>query len=460
MPVEPEEQGRMIPAGMVPDDARQIMERLESAGYEAYLVGGCVRDMLIGRTPSDYDITTNAEPDQTEAVFSDQHTLGIGKKHGTIGVVMPGGVYEVTTYRIDGEYTDHRRPDSVTFTRSLIEDLKRRDFTINAMAMDLRGKIIGVVHSREDLENGIIRAVGDPDRRFQEDALRIMRGIRFAAQLQYRIEEETGAALIRNKALLQDIAAERIRVELDKLLVSENPVPVLREYREVIAEILPELRAGFDFNQQNPFHCYDVYEHILHAVEQVPPDRVLRLAALLHDVGKPACFIVRDGWGHFYGHEHKSAEMTDEAMRRLKYDNRTREIVTGLVKAHGTVFNPTEKYARKKINRLGADQLLRLIQLERADVSAQAEAVRAERVRGIGEFREIVERVLAGSHCFSQKDLAVNGSDIIAIGVPEGPLVGKILKELLEKVLDEETVNERDALLKEAEVLKSRYMKG
>lgn len=434
----------------IPEDVAAIMTHLEEKGYEAYLVGGCVRDMQIGRVPSDYDITTNASPEEIEAAFSGERTLDIGRKHGTITVVRNGTGYEITTYRVDGKYSDHRRPDTVRFTRSLTEDLKRRDFTVNAMAMDLRGEIIGVAHSREDLTNGVIRAVGDPDRRFEEDALRILRGLRFAAQLTYTVEEETAASLHRNRNLLRDISAERIRAELDKILVAPNGVPILREFRDVFAVVLPELEPGFDFDQQNPFHCYDVYEHILHAVEQTPPDIVIRLAALFHDVGKPACFIVKDGWGHFYGHEGVSAEMADQAMRRLRYDNRTRQDVTELIRVHGTVFQLSEKYARRKLNQLGEAQLYRLIALERADVSAQAEAVRRDRIAQIDVFRGIVGNVLAEEACFGRKDLAVNGNDLREAGIPQGPEIGRILQKLLDAVIDGAIPNDREALLQAA----------
>ncbi len=435
----------------IPIGARTIMERLERAGYEAYLVGGFVRDTLIGREPSDCDITTSATPEETEAVFRDYPTQEIGKAHGTIGIIVQGELYEMTTYRVDGTYSDGRHPDGVTFTRSLKEDLLRRDFRINAVAMDLNGNIQGVAGYEEDLKEHRITAVGNPDARFQEDALRIMRGLRFAAQLGYSIEENTAAAIHRNRQLLQNIAAERIRVELDKTLTAPNPAPVLREFRDVFAQVIPELAETFDFNQNNPYHCYDVYEHILHVVEHIPGSRELRLAALFHDIGKPRCYTEDRGRGHFYHHEQVSADMTKTILKRLRYDRKTIETVTQLVKVHGRVFSPTCKYARRQLSQLGEEQTLRLIALERADVQSQAPEYRRERVRHIDEFRRIVEQVAEEEGALKVTDLAVKGTDLLALGIPQGPAIGDVLNLLLEKVLNGELSNQREVLLQAVE---------
>ncbi|MBR0373454.1 MAG: HD domain-containing protein [Mogibacterium sp.] len=545
------------------------MKRLEEAGYEAYLVGGCVRDLLLGRVPHDFDITTDALPDEVEALFDGVergdarwHTVPIGKEHGTIGVIASSQIFEVTTYRIDGTYSDNRHPDQVTFTRRLEDDLQRRDFTVNALAMDREGAVADFVGGRADLASEVLRAVGSPAERFDEDALRILRGVRFAAQLSgtdgapsaaapsdcpsaeapsdclsaaapsdcpsaaapsdcpsaaapsdcpsvakpfhFRIEPATAAAIHERKHLLHNIAAERIRAELDKILMAPGAVTVLREYRDVFAEFIPELAQGFDFDQRNPYHCYDVYEHTLHAVEAVPrvilpsqpaaaannntitvagrsataqplvvasndvaaadndittsTERVpasdndrayltVRLAALLHDVGKPACFIVKRDRGHFYGHERVSADMAAEILRRLRYDNQTRSDVVALIRAHGTVFQLDERYVRHKLNQFGEERLRMLIALERADVSAQAEEIRAERIEAIDRFAGIVDKVLAEAQCFSLRDLAVDGRDLIALGVPAGPAVGDILSVLLENVIDGKIENDRSALL-------------
>lgn len=430
----------------IPSGARIILYRLQEAGYEAYLVGGFVRDTLIGRTPSDCDITTNARPEETQQVFHNCPTQEIGKAHGTIGVIMDK-LYEVTTYRVDGEYTDGRHPDGVTFTRSLKEDLLRRDFRINAVAMDLDGNIQGVPGYEEDFRNHQITAVGNPDKRFQEDGLRIMRGVRFAAQLGYTIEENTAEAIHKNRHLLSNIAAERIRVELDKTLMASNPAPILRQFRDVFAQVIPELAETFDFQQNNPYHCYDVYEHILHVVENIPPERELRLAALFHDIGKPRCYTEDRGRGHFYHHEQVSADMTRTIMKRLRYDRKTSETVTQLVEVHGRVFNRTKKYARRQLSQLGEEQTLRLIALERADVQSQAPEYRRERIRHIDEFHRIVEQVAEEEGAFKVTDLAVKGTDLLALGIPQGPGIGEVLDSLFLRVLEEELPNRREKLL-------------
>ena len=426
----------------IPATARFIMERLQASGYEAYLVGGAVRDLILGRQPGDYDITTNALPEETEAVFRDFETLEIGKAHGTIGVIVDHKAYEVTTYRVDGEYTDHRRPDAVTFTRSLEQDLERRDFRINAVAMDLEGNLRGVPGYEEDFARRQICAVGNPVQRFEEDALRILRGVRFAAQLGYEIEANTGRAIHEKKHLLRQISPERIRVEIEKTLTAPNP--------------LPELRETFDFNQQNPFHCYDVYEHILHVVGNVPPEPVLRLAALFHDIGKPRCFVVKENWGHFYGHEQVSAEMAEAILKRLRYDRKTVKDVTELVASHGYVFNRTEKYVRRRLNQLGEEQLMRLIDLERGDVLSQAEHVREERAAAIDAFRELVQIVVEKEGVLKRKDLAIDGRDVLELGVPRGPEVGRVLDEILDRVLEGDLENRREVLLEAAEEWKKR----
>ena len=286
----------------IPEGVRVLLERLEAAGYEAWCVGGCVRDALLGRTPEDWDVTTSALPEETMAVFGDQ-ALPTGLKHGTVTVKTGDGPVEVTTYRLDGAYRDHRRPESVAFTASLEEDLARRDFTVNAMALDLRRELRDPFGGRADLARGLLRCVGDPDRRFQEDALRILRGLRFAAALGLEIEPGTAAAVRRNREGLRDIAAERIQVEFFKLLPGKGAAAVLRGYPEVFGVFWPELLPMVGFGQRNRHHCYDVWEHTLHALDAVPGDVVLRCAMLLHDVGKPACFTLDEkGVGHFYGH--------------------------------------------------------------------------------------------------------------------------------------------------------------
>lgn len=440
----------------IPAGAEFILEQLSRGGYEAYLVGGCVRDTLLERIPGDYDITTSAMPDETEACFSDVefegHTVSLadyGRQHGTIVVVIDGECYEVTTYRVDGEYSDGRHPDNVSFTRNIEDDLSRRDFTINAMAMGADGSVIDMFNGLADLKQGIIRAVGDPDTRFGEDALRIMRAVRFAAQLGFEIDDATAESVMRNRELLSNISAERIRVELCKTLKSNGATSILRKYRELFVSVIPEIAEMFDFEQHNPYHCYDVWEHTLHVVDAMPGDEVLRLAGLLHDIGKPRSFVMKDGWGHFYGHEEESARMAEQILRRLKFDNATIADVVTVIEAHSAVFNATPKYARRKLNQLGERRLKMLIDLERADVAAQAYEVREDRIRNIDEFARIVDEVIESGQCFSMRDLKVNGKDVLACGVKPGPKVGQILSEILELVIAGEAANDRAILLAE-----------
>ena len=434
----------------IPADVLGIMEMLECSGHEAYLVGGCVRDLLLGRAPSDFDVTTDAVPDEVEELFASARTISYGKKHGTVAIVLNGRVYEVTTYREDGAYTDNRRPDTVQFTRNAEEDVRRRDLTINALLMDRGGELIDYVGGIEDIMNGVIRTVGDAETRFREDALRIMRTIRFEAQLGFEAVPETEAAVHRCRFLLRNIAPERIRDEFDKILISEDAEEILRKYRDVIAVFMPEIEESFDFDQQNPFHCYDVYEHALHAVGSIPPTVPLRLAAFLHDIGKPGCFVVRNGWGHFYGHEKRSTELAELMLRELRYDNKTVEDVLFMIKNHGTVFNPTEKYARRKLGQMGEERLRMLIELERADVSSQTGEVRIERRQLIDEFRLCVDKVVAENQCFSKDDMAVNGYDLMDIGFSRGRELGLTLDFLLERVTDGDLPNDRETLLNAA----------
>lgn len=432
----------------IPEDVIKIMERLSESGYESYLVGGCVRDMLLDITPSDYDIGTQATPEDVAEIFASQKIISTGRDHGTTGVVMNGLSYEITTFRIDGKYSDSRHPDSVSFTRKIEEDLERRDFTVNAIAMSLDGSITDPTDGIKDLQNGVLRAVGDPACRFTEDALRMMRAVRFVAQFGFTVEEKTDAAIHRCKDGLRGIAVERIRTELEKLLISPYPDRGLRKYRDVIEVFIPELADAFDFDQKTPYHCYDVYEHILHTVSSAPRDIVIRTAALLHDIGKPACFTTERGRGHFYGHEKVSADMAATVMRRLRFDSATVKDVRQLIENHGTVFNPTAKYARRKLAKFGERHLRQLIELEKADVSAQAYEVREERFALLSDFSEIVDKTICEQQCFSLKQLAVSGDDLLAEGIPEGERIGRALDMLLDAVIDGKVQNNRAECLR------------
>ena len=431
----------------IPAFAAGILRTLETAGYEAYCVGGCVRDALLGRMPEDWDIATAARPEETLALFGPD-ALPTGLRHGTVTIRRPGGSAEVTTFRRDGDYTDHRRPESVTFTASLEEDLARRDFTVNAMAFSLRGELRDPFGGREDLEERRIRCVGEPARRFGEDALRILRGLRFAAVLDFTIEPETAAALSAARGDLAVIAPERILTEVRKLLLSPRPSAVLRAFPEVFGVFWAELAPVGGFGERNPHHCYDLWEHTLHALDAVPPEESLRFAALLHDVGKPDCFSLdEDGVGHFYGHAARSAALADAMLVRLRAGNALREEVAELIRRHDTPLpGCPEATLRRLLRRLGEERLRRLIALQRADNLAQAPAYRAERGAGLDEVLRRLDAILREDACFSLRQLAVNGRDLLALGF-RGPAIGTALDHLLNEVVEGRLPNEREALL-------------
>ena len=429
----------------IPDYVRIVLETLERAGQEAWCVGGCVRDTLLGRTPEDWDVTTSALPEEILTLFRD-HAIPTGLRHGTVTVRSDHRNVEVTTYRLDGPYHDHRRPDSVVFTRSLQEDLARRDFTVNAMAMDLRGQVRDPFGGRADLERKLLRCVGDPDRRFSEDALRILRCLRFAAVLGCSIHPDTAAAVHRNRALLAEIAQERIQAELGKLLTGERAAEVLREYPDVIGVFWPEILPMVGFDQKNRHHCYDVWEHTLHALAAAPPEAEVRWAVLLHDIGKPRCFTADgNGVGHFYGHGGISRDMADDMLRRLKCSTEFRETVVRLVDWHDRNIPRTDKSIRRALRALGERDLRRLIAVKRADNLAQDPAYRS-RQSELDQAEAMVEKLLAEDACFSLKQLAVNGHDLLRQGL-SGPALGRTLEALLDGVIAGELPNEREALL-------------
>ena len=431
----------------LPAGAGQILSTLHEAGYEAYVVGGCVRDSLLGRTPGDWDITTSATPQQVKSCF--RRTVDTGIRHGTVTVLTGGGQYEVTTYRIDGKYKDGRHPESVIFTPSLMEDLKRRDFTINAMAYSGESGVIDEFDGLGDIRRRLIRAVGNPERRFQEDALRIMRAVRFAAQLDYTIEEGTLEAIRTLAPNLRNISAERIRAELEKLLVSPHPEQLELAYRTGITGIiLPELDECMKCPQHNPHHRYNVGEHIIHSVCAVRPDPVLRLAMLFHDMGKPACRTTdENGIDHFHGHAAVSADIADRVMRRLRYDNHTREAVTALVRYHDIRPANTETEIRKAVTEVGKELFPLLLEVKLADGAAQSEYRREEKQRSVEAWRCTYEKILQNRDPLCAADLAVNGTDLIREGFRPGPQIGKILNAMLEDVIVTPGHNTRAYLL-------------
>lgn len=427
----------------LPQRVKEILERLEGAGYEAWCVGGAVRDALLGREPGDWDVTTGALPEAVMALFGpDAQPTGL--KHGTVTVGGGRGV-EVTTYRVDGDYSDHRRPDSVAFTRSLAEDLARRDFTVNAMALSLRGELRDPFGGREDLKRGILRAVGDPGKRFDEDALRILRGLRFAARLGFAIEEETAAAMLDKAPLLAAIAPERLRSETEGLLLGDHAAQVLLRWPRVLGVFLPEILPAVGFDQRSRYHCYDVWEHTARAVEATPPDPILRWTMLFHDLGKPETFTVDgDGTGHFYGHWRPGAAHAAAIMDRLRFDHQSKKDILLLVERHDCQLPLTEKAVRKNLARYGEVHLRRLLAVKRGDNLAQAAAYR-DRQLLLDQWEALLDAVLASGDCFSLKRLAVKGNDLTALGL-RGPAVGRALETLLDLVMEEKLPNDRGAL--------------
>ena len=431
-----------------------IMDLLRRAGFSAYLVGGCVRDRLMGREPQDWDLCTAAPPREVERVLAGYPIVETGIRHGTVTVLAPEPV-EVTTFRTDGPYRDGRHPESVAFVPRLEDDLARRDFTVNAMAMGPDGAVTDLYGGRADLAAGVIRCVGDPDRRFSEDALRILRALRFASRLGFAIEPATAESLGKNRALLDAIAAERVFSELKGILCGRAVSRVLLDYAPVIFRIIPELAPEAGFAQKNPHHIHDVWTHTVLAVAAAPADPALRLTMLLHDIGKPDTFSLDGaGVGHFYGHAQRGAEIADGVLRRLRCDNDTRRRVCLLVETHAIQPPQTPRAMRRLLAKVGPDRVRDLIACWRADCADRADAVLAADTPWetlIGTAERILEELFAEpAPCFSVRSLAVDGRDVMALGAPEGPAVGRVLNALFEAVTEGTVPNERDALLERA----------
>ena len=427
---------------------RRILQTLNSAGHEAYLVGGCVRDLLRSVEPHDWDICTSALPEETEQCFAGQQVIETGLKHGTVTVLEGGEPYEITTYRTEGPYSDSRRPDFVRFVPNLEEDLARRDFTMNAIAMDLQGNLRDPFGGVDDIKAGLIRCVGEPDQRFQEDGLRVMRALRFAAVFGYEIEEQTAQAVHENRTMLDRVAAERINAELCKLLVGKGAGSILRQYPDVFCQFWPQLGPLVTLEQNTPWHCWGGWEHTIHALEAAPADVTLRLTMLLHDIGKPACKSTDEqGIDHFYGHPAVSARLADEMLRALKFDNKTRERVVLLVERHDVQLPPRGQVIRRWLSRLGPEAFFQLLEGKRADNMGQAPEKVRDRLAELDEIRAKAEQILADRQCLTLKDLAVDGRDVIAAGIEPGPEVGRVLEGLLERMLSGEIPNERETLM-------------
>ena len=433
----------------IPENANKIIHTLMEHGHEAYVVGGCVRDSILNKVPMDWDITTSASPMEVKNLFG--RTIDTGIQHGTVTVMMGKEAYEVTTYRVDGEYEDHRRPKEVLFTKSLNEDLKRRDFTINAMAYNEVEGLQDLFDGMGDLERGVIRCVGVPEERFDEDALRILRAVRFSAQLDFTIDEGTKQAIKTRYQHLKDISAERIQVELTKLLTSDHPEKLL-EAKElgITSVVLPEFDAMVETEQNNPHHCYNVGVHTIHAVRAIEKDPILRWTMLLHDVAKPLKRETDEkGIDHFHGHDTEGADMAKKILRRMKLDNHTIHTVSHLVLWHDYHFQApvTLKKVRRTMSKVGTELFPVLLKVQRADAAAQSDFRRKEKFRVIEEAEERYYEVLAKKQCVSMKELAINGRDLIEYGVEPGVMMGAILNSLLEQVIEDPTLNEKDILL-------------
>ena len=429
----------------LPESIAEIINALETAGLSAYAVGGGVRDACLGLDPHDYDLCTSALPEQTEAVFRDRRLVLAGKKHGTIGVVTATGVVEITTFRTEGSYRDNRHPDWVQFVPDVESDLARRDFTVNAMAYSPTRGYADPFGGREDLRKGILRAVGDPEKRFQEDALRILRGVRFAVRFGLKVDAATEQAMFSQAARMDSLARERVFEELCKLLPLVTAED-LQRFAPILAAVIPELKPMIGFDQRSPHHAYDLYTHVAHVVAGVPADLALRWAALLHDVGKVPTFTLDEtGRGHFYNHAAKGAEMAEEILRRLKAPNALREQVVLLIDKHMLWLVPEKKQLRRQIGRLGMGTVYQILSLQQADNSNKGTEKSGDNEKYL-QILDVLEEIRSEDGCLSLKDLAVNGNDLVQIGF-SGRTIGLMLNWLLEQVMEETLPNERSVLL-------------
>lgn len=431
-----------------------VIGALESEGYEAFVVGGCVRDALMGRVPNDWDICTNALPEQTKAACSkaDFATFDTGIKHGTISVHANHEAFEVTTYRADGAYSDGRHPDSVTFLPDINGDLLRRDFTVNAMAYHPEKGLIDIAGGQKDLETHLLRCVGDPLRRFQEDGLRIIRALRFASVLGFDIDHATSRAVHEHKELLAPVAMERISVEFLKLICGPNAMRILLDFKDVIGSFIPQIEPMFGLDQRNPYHIYDVWEHCVRSCAFIEPDPVLRLAALIHDVGKPSCFFTDEqGCGHFYGHPDAGEPIARDICKLLRLPRAMTDEVCLLVKMHDRPLPVTEKSMRRRLAKVGEAFQRKLFKIVEADMVTHSDLNKKENLEDLALAKELMEQTLEKMSVFSERDLAINGRDLIELGFERGPMLGLVKKELFAKVVDQELPNESAPLISYAQ---------
>lgn len=430
----------------IPTEVLSILEQLNNDGHSAYVVGGCVRDCLLGLKPGDWDICTSALPEQMKECFSEYHVIETGLKHGTLTIRLNHHSYEITTFRTDGDYIDCRHPEMVTFVSDIKEDLARRDFTVNAMAYHPVEGLIDLYGGQKDLQNRKLRCVGNSQKRLTEDALRIMRGLRFAATYGFSIAPETHKAMFETKQLLDKIASERIIVELKKLLLGEFCEMILLNYREIFGQIIPELIPMFDFHQRSPHHLYDVWTHTAKSVAVSEKDILVRLAVLFHDIGKPKTFSQdENGVGHFYSHASAGAEITNNILKQMRFDGTTVTMVTELVKYHDAQIEPTEKSVKRWLNKIGQEQFKRLLLIKEADATSTIHS--EEKLKKIRDIKIVFSKIIEENACFRLKDLAISGDDLISLGIQKGRNIGEILSKLLHLVINDEISNEREALL-------------
>lgn len=433
----------------LPLDVKTILRKLNDNKFESYVVGGCVRDTLLGKTPKDWDICTNAKPEEVMKVFKGFNIIPTGLQHGTITVMVNKEGYEITTYRVDGDYSDGRHPDNVSFTFNLADDLARRDFTINAMAYSELEGLVDLYGGVTDLKNGIIRCVGKPLDRFNEDALRIMRAMRFASVLNFKIDTETKTAMVEIYKNLNLIAKERINVEFSKLLMGTGNAKILDEYSDIIGFIIPEVKPMFGFNQNNSYHYLDVWEHTLKVVENVNrTDLSLVLSAFFHDIGKPNTYTEADGVGHFYKHPLVSMNMTEGILRRLKFSNDIIEEVLTLVKYHDVEFVNSNKFIRRMLNKMSKETFEKLIELKKADILGQSKKYEEKRIKHMSEIMQTLQDFDFQNECFSLKQVKLNGNDLMSMGFKPEKLMGVILNDLLDKIVEEKLENEPNILKK------------
>ena len=427
----------------------EIIDKLNNDGYEAFVVGGCVRDSLLSKVPHDYDVTTNANPEQIKKCFADYKTVDTGIRYGTVTVISHDEPIEVTAYRIDGEYSDNRRPESVLFTDNVSEDLKRRDFTINAMAFNPKIGLVDFFGGQSDLKNGIIKAIGSPAERFNEDGLRIMRALRFASCYGFKIEEKTASAIHEYKNLLKNIAVERIAIEFNKLICGKCG-DILREFHDVFSVFVPEISECVGFEQHTKYHNRDVYEHIIATIEAIEPKCYLRLAMFFHDIGKPQYFRLDEkGIGHFKGHPLGSRKIAENVLKRLKYDNETTKNVLDLVETHDIIIENKDKLIKRYLSRYGEKLMKDIVNVHIADDIGKSPDYQS-RIKTYQAVLKRIDEILAEGECISIKNLAVNGNDIKKLGYT-GPQISEVLNKLLDMVIDEKCVNKKEVLISEAQ---------